>query len=182
MLTSRLLALALSVAALTTITAPARADHHEAAPAAATTPAGKGLEMLKSLAGRWVGTMGEGEKAMPAELVYQVTAGGSAVMVREFPGSPHEMVTLYHLDGDALRLTHYCAAGNQPTMVAREIGDGRLVFDFVSGTNMDPDTDGYMGRAEITLLPDGRLREAWTFFQGREAGDAHVIVASRADG
>jgi len=31
-------------------------------------------------------------------------------------GKPVEMTTLYYLDGDQVKLTHYCMAGNQPTM------------------------------------------------------------------
>ena len=50
-------------------------------------------------------------------IVYSVIAAGSAVHEHMFPGGPHEMVTVYHLDGPDLLLTHYCAAGNKKLML-----------------------------------------------------------------
>ena len=50
--------------------------------------------------------------------VIKVTAGGSAVHETLFPGSAHEMVSVYHLDGADLVMTHFCALGNQPRMKA----------------------------------------------------------------
>ena len=47
-------------------------------------------------------------------VVYKLTGAGSALVETQFPGTGHEMVSVYHLDGDDLRMTHYCAAGNQP--------------------------------------------------------------------
>ena len=50
---------------------------------------------------------------------YAVTAAGSAVVETVFPGTEHEMVTVYHADGSDLVLTHYCMEGNQPRMRAK---------------------------------------------------------------
>jgi hypothetical protein len=44
------------------------------------------------------------------------SAGGSVVMETMMAGTDYEMINMYHLDGDDLVLTHYCAGGNQPTM------------------------------------------------------------------
>jgi len=58
--------------------------------------------------------------------------GGTAVLERfTHPGSggPQTMLTVYHLDGDDLLLTHYCVAGNQPhegRVVRRRRGALRL--------------------------------------------------------
>ncbi|MCK7511304.1 MAG: hypothetical protein MZV70_49445 [Desulfobacterales bacterium] len=49
-------------------------------------------------------------------VTYRITANGSVVLETLFPGTDHEMLTLYHLDNDRLGLTHYCAMGNQPRM------------------------------------------------------------------
>ena len=49
-----------------------------------------------------------------ASVVYKLTGAGSALVETQFPGSSHEMVSVYHLDGEDLRMTHYCAVGNQP--------------------------------------------------------------------
>ncbi len=29
---------------------------------------------------------------------------------------PENMITMFHMDGDRLLMTHYCGAGNQPRM------------------------------------------------------------------
>ena len=47
----------------------------------------------------------------------RTTGGGSAVTETLFPGTAHEMMSVYHMDGDDLVLTHYCAGGNQPRMM-----------------------------------------------------------------
>src|SRR4051812_11604246 len=72
---------------------------------------------LKSLAGEWKVAELDGVHGQhDGKITYKVTAGGSTVMETFFPGSDHEMVSMYHLDGDELVLTHYCAAKNQPRM------------------------------------------------------------------
>src|SRR5690348_9833305 len=65
---------------------------------------------LKSLAGEWQADTQTGK----AYLKYEVIAAGTAVMERETAEKMPEMLTVYHLDGKRLVLTHYCMAGNQP--------------------------------------------------------------------
>jgi hypothetical protein len=76
------------------------------------------LEQFKQLAGEWVGKMKHGDMEHDMRVIYKVTSGGSAVVETIDPGSPHEMVTVIHADGNALLLTHYCMLGNQPHMKA----------------------------------------------------------------
>src|SRR5262249_20329712 len=74
---------------------------------------------------------------------YKLTGAGSALVETQFPGAPHEMVSVYHLDGNDLRMTHYCAAQNQPRVKldrANSTAD-HLVFVFDGGTNLDPQKD-----------------------------------------
>jgi hypothetical protein len=49
---------------------------------------------------------------------YQLISGGAAIMERIMPPNEPSMVSIYHLDGDKLMMTHYCSAGNQPRMQA----------------------------------------------------------------
>jgi hypothetical protein len=136
--------------------APAQTDPHAPGP---------GFDRLKALAGEWVGTAGPpGGEKRAAVVSYRVTAAGSAVVETLFPGTPHEMVTVYHLDGGDLLLTHYCAAGNQPRMRALAAkGGDRLDFEFVSGTNMKPD-DLHMHRASLVFDGNDHLRSIWTTY------------------
>jgi hypothetical protein len=169
----------------------------EAGPARAERPVDPAVaraqfERIKGLAGEWSGAFGEGAEAGTGETRFRVTAGGSTVEETLFPGTPHEMITMYHLDGGQLVLTHYCAAQNQPRMVARSGAADRdaktIRFDFAGLGNGDPTRDGHMHEAEITI--DGNsLKTAWTFYQdGKPAEVARFDLkrkekpAARAEG
>lgn len=121
-----------------------------------------GLEKLKALAGDWLMEGGDASVAV----TYRVTAGGSAVLETLFPGSPHEMVTLYTAQGDQLHLTHYCGAGNQPQMKAAPSKDGnRYDFQFTGGSNLDPKKDGHMHDAAITFIDADHVQSEWTYWE-----------------
>jgi hypothetical protein len=93
---------------------------------------------------------------------YAVTAVGSAVVETVFPGSPHEMVTVYHADGPDLVLTHYCIEGNQPRMRAKDARGSRFDFAYDGGTNIDPKRDRRMHSASVALLGADEIRTEWT--------------------
>lgn len=126
------------------------------------------FEQLKSLAGTWVGDT-DGDGTDDYEAVYHVIAAGSAVHQTMFPGTAHEMVNVYHLDGDDLLMTHYCAGGNQPHLKMTPVADrGRLEFEWVSVSNL-PSLDGhFMGAATIELVDENTIREHWSSFENRE--------------
>ena len=140
-----------------------------APPAPATTAAAApaGLERLKALAGEWVSAE-DGEMAKKGDLVarYSVTASGSAVVETVFPGSAHEMVTVYHADGADLVLTHYCMEGNQPRMRAKSARASRLEFAYDGGTNIDPARDRHMNSAVLDLVSGDEIRSQWTELAG----------------
>jgi hypothetical protein len=94
------------------------------------------FEQLKALAGVWKGTQPMGPDGQPMEVTVEVrvTAGGSAIVERFQPGTPMEMITIYHDRGGALTLTHYCMLGNQPQMDLASSGDGRFEFAFREGS------------------------------------------------
>ena len=79
-------------------------------PSAKSTPA---FDQLKSLAGNWEGKDSSGS---PVKINYKVISNGSVVMEYLEPTKEPEMVTMYSVDGDRIVVTHYCSAGNQPTM------------------------------------------------------------------
>ncbi|MDB5350726.1 MAG: hypothetical protein JWN86_1973 [Planctomycetota bacterium] len=99
---------------------------------------------MKTLAGEWTADVdGHGAGGGPQKVTYKVTGAGSVVMESQFPGTDHEMISMYHLDGDVLRMTHYCAAGNQPRVKydPKASKPGELVFVFDGGTNLNPAKD-----------------------------------------
>ena len=134
-----------------------------AASFSATNSSAEAFEKLKSLAGHWEGTRGE----MKSTLDISLTGGGSAVVERfhmEEQGKSEDMLTTYYLDGDQVNLTHYCMAGNQPTLRGTYSPETKTItFDFVSATNLKSPNDGHMHRTVYTFVDNDHLKMAWTF-------------------
>ncbi len=183
--------LALScVALLATLPAAVRAEDTPAkAPAAsaaksmpAPPPAApSALDPLKKLEGTWTGKAGHGDEAMDVTVNYHVTAAGSAVIETLFPGTPHEMVTVYTLDGTRVVLTHYCAMGNQPHMAATAAStDKELVFDFAPSPGIDPAKDAHMHSAKIQFVDADHLHNEWTSFDKGAATGTAVFELARS--
>ena len=159
--------------------------------AGAEVTAGEAFETLKGMAGTWRGTPeGSGDEAeAEAEAVsetvheIEVSAAGTVVMETMAPGTAYEMINMYHLDGDDLVLTHYCAGGNQPRMRLDRAGSTvrRLIFEFDGGTNLDPATDHYIRSAELTLSEDGRLESAWTSWGAGEPAGGMTFHLARSE-
>ena len=126
------------------------------------TTARAAFDRLKSLQGQW---LLNGTEQVQSE--FEVTAGGSVLLETLFPGTDKEMLTLYHLDGDDLVLTHYCVLGNQPRMKAAKLdGPNQLVFDFAGGTSLNPGLDTYMRDARITFHGEDRFVAEWSMYKG----------------
>jgi hypothetical protein len=135
-----------------------------ARPAAAAGNGAEAFEQLKSLAGHWEAEKSTTEKA---SVDLELTSGGTAMLERFHmveDGKPVEMITLYYLDGDQLKLTHYCMAGNQPTMVGTYTPDTKTVkFDFAGITNLKSPNDGHMHHAVYTFIDKDHFKTTWTF-------------------
>jgi hypothetical protein len=132
-----------------------------------------GLEQFKQLAGEWAGKEVKGlNEGKEVRASYKVTAAGSAVVETLFPGSPHEMVTVIHPDGNDLILTHYCALGNQPQMKAPGGPEGnKVAFKFVRATNLKSEKDMHMHDVTFTFVDKDTLRSEWTHYKdGKAAG------------
>jgi hypothetical protein len=141
---------------------------------------------LKAMEGSWSAsaeqTAGEPhEEAAPLEArhEFQVSGAGSVVMETMGAGSDHEMINMYHMDGDDLVLTHYCAAGNQPTMkLDREmLAEGKMHFAFTGGTNLDPAVDQHIHSATLGWNEDGSVVSDWTAWaEGAEAAVMQFVL------
>lgn len=122
---------------------------------------------LKQLVGTWEESKPEGS----FQVIYKLTGGGSALIETQFPGSGMEMTSVYHMDGENLMMTHYCAAGNQPTLIyVPGKSATELKFDFHKGSNMKP-TDMHIHGAVIKLLASDHIKSDWIgFMNGKDAG------------
>jgi hypothetical protein len=143
-------------------------------PATTEAEASDAFQRLRSLEGRWTGTFRMGDSVGPTEVRYRLTGAGSTLEEILFAGTPHEMVTMYHRDGTRVMLTHYCAAGNQPTMVLLPGGEpGVLRFALLRITNLSDPRAPHMHDALIDVSMPGRLRTSWSHWvDGAHSGDA----------
>jgi hypothetical protein len=119
---------------------------------------------LKTLVGEWKGT----DPAKGERLTYELIAGGTSLVEREEGAGRPVMLTVYSVDGGRLLLTHYCMAGNQPRMEAREFDPktGRLHFEFVDGTGMSSQDTGHMHTATLRISDAGHLGTKWVYHEG----------------
>jgi hypothetical protein len=125
----------------------------------AASAAQKSFEELKALDGTWEGKSLNGQ---PLEVAYRVTSNGSAIM-SEIKGK-EDMISMFNLDGDRVLLTHYCAVGNQPRMVASASPDGKtFTFAFVDATNLATPDAAHMIRMVLAMPDANHHTEEWTF-------------------
>ncbi len=147
-------------------------------PTAPAAPAGSGaaaLERLKALAGDWA----EAEPKMGPKgavaVMYRVTGAGSAVVSTIGPGTPYEMVSVYHRDGNDLVMTHYCAAQNQPRMRTKSVTGNVITLDYDGGTNVDPAKDVHIHGVKIELLGPDEIRETWIGWKGGKQEEPPMV-------
>lgn len=134
-----------------------------ATPASSNSDAAAAFAKLKSLAGEWEATTDMGK----SRLTYEVISGGNSVVERESVEKEGEMLTVYHLDGNRLLLTHYCVAGNQPRMEAKtfDAQSGELRFQFLDATNFANPGVGHMHNVTLHFVDNNHLSTEWQFFE-----------------
>jgi hypothetical protein len=118
---------------------------------------------LKSLVGEWEADSPMGKMHTTFELI----GGGTALVEHERHDKMPEMMTVYHMDGKRLMLTHYCMVGNQPRMEAKsyDAATGRLEFRFLDITNLSGPNAAHMRNATFRFVDDKHLNAAWEFVQ-----------------
>jgi hypothetical protein len=148
--------------------------------AAAGDNSREAFAQLKALAGHW-----EEQKASEnkSTLDIELTAGGTTLlekfrMVEQ--GKPVEMVTMYYLDGGQVKLTHYCMAGNQPTMRGTYAPESKtLTFDFENATNLKSANDGHMHHAVYKFIDNDHFQTTWTFQKDQKDAFSEDVVYVR---
>jgi hypothetical protein len=126
------------------------------------------LAQLRGLAGEWEGSFEwSGARTATGNInaTYYETGNGSAVVENLAVNGVPSMTSVYHLDGSDLRITHYCAAQNQPRLKARQIdiAKGVLNFEFLDATNLrSPDAPHVYG-VEMRLLNGDHITLAFLF-------------------
>ncbi|HWW17401.1 MAG TPA: hypothetical protein VNY81_02175 [Candidatus Saccharimonadales bacterium] len=135
---------------------------------------------LKTLVGHWEEQkVSENKPTLDIEL----TAGGTTLlekfrMVEQ--GKPVEMITMYYLDGDQVKLTHYCMAGNQPTMRGTYAPETKtLTFDFERASNLKSANDGHMHHAVYKFIDNDHFQTTWTFQKDQKDAFTEDVIYVR---
>ena len=118
------------------------------------------FQRMKSLAGAW-----EGENPMSPlgkmKVVYEVTSNGSAVVERLDPGTPHEMVSVYHDEKGKLAMTHYCAIGNQPKLALESSSADKIALGFAKSNVINPKKEDHMHSLALTFQGPDQMTQEW---------------------
>jgi len=109
------------------------------------------FERMKTLVGKWKGTVDMGQGLVEMVSQYRLLAGGSVLEERVFAGTPHEMVTMYYDEKGKLTMTHYCVMGNRPGMVLKSSDENTLKFDFDKNCGINPEKESHMHSLTITF-------------------------------
>jgi hypothetical protein len=132
------------------------------------------FDRLTKLAGDWVALDKDGKPTNQVVSSIKVTSRGSAIQETLFPGQDHEMVTIYHVNGNDLVLTHYCMLHNQPHLkLDPSSTDNKFVFKFVNGANIDPAKDMHMHDVTLTILDDNHIQSEWKGWNNGKPEEAH---------
>jgi len=148
------------------------------APETIVYDAASAMAYLTTLAGEWQagsGATAEHSAATAARqsgntLSFKTKAAGSAVVQTTRAGQPGEMETIFHMDGDQLLLTHYCALQNAPVLQFEKSNNpGQLKFVFKGGTNFDPSVDAHFHEGTFQIKDKDTLEQHFTVFANGKA-------------
>jgi hypothetical protein len=141
----------------------------------------KGFERMKELAGIWEGTSNMAKEGERVRVEYRLSSGGSSIVETLFPGTPHEMVSVYFDNKGQLTMTHYCVLRNQPRMKLQKADARKLNFVFAGGTNIDIKKDAYMGSLTITFVDKNHIVERWSLFKEGKEQEKTVFELTRVN-
>jgi hypothetical protein len=122
----------------------------------AETKEATAFEKLRMLSGDWEGTYTwTGRNASGKIQAHYYTTGNDSALVENLnvDGKP-SMTSVYHLDGSDLRMTHFCAAQNQPRLKATSIDPNAeaITFSFVDITNLRSPKAGHVEGLDVHFL------------------------------
>ncbi len=150
-------------------------DHPQHAPVAMP----KEFDVLKKLVGTWEGTTKMGDKEEKVTATYELTSGGTALMEKLGPGTPMEMVTIYHKDGKTLAMTHYCALGNQPQMKLKKADEKSISFEMTKPIGVASMKEPHMHAMAMKFDGDDTITHEWTSYDNGKKKDTAVFNFKR---
>lgn len=162
------------LALLFSVFAPMLAVSQEIHMAAPSNPA---FDQFKSLVGHWEGTTSSGQKV---SVSFELISNGSVLMERLSPGNEPDMITMYSLEVDHILATHYCSAGNQPTMqtVPSPTPDGKYQFTLSHLGGAKSPGEGHMAALNVSMPDKMHLIQTWTF-EDKGKSQSEIITYTR---
>jgi len=130
----------------------------------------KEFETLKQLVGSWEGTSKMGETVETVNAVYELSSAGTVVLERLMTGTPHEMLSVYHQEGNSVAMTHYCAMGNHPHMELTKSEEKVLTFEVTKPIGIASAQEHHMHGVTLKVGPDTLIEEWVSFDEGKKKG------------
>src|SRR6266480_4044581 len=132
------------------------------------TTSEEAFERLATLKGEWRGE----QEGVKINLIYTLTANGSALMEQFRPESGPVMITMFIVDGNHLIATHYCSAKNQPQMATPAITDPQkpLAFSLTHITGLKSPDDWHNTGLTVIQEDDDHLTQEWTYESKGKSG------------
>ena len=135
---------------------------------------------MKSLVGTWTGkSKMHGDKAQKIKVTYSLTAGGSAIIEKLFPGTPNEMTSVYHLEDGKLCMTHYCMLGNCPKMMLKGSTENSLSFEMKGRDGISSSKEMHMHALNIIWKDKNHISEDWISHQDGKAAPSAPFELTR---
>jgi hypothetical protein len=131
---------------------------------------------VKKLEGHWEGITKEDGKDKPVTADYRITAGGAAVVETLFAGTAHEMVSVYHPEGEGVAMSHYCLLGNHPKMTLKKASDNSMFFEMKGHDGIASTKEPHMHSLLITFKSPTEITQEWTNFENGKAGEKAVFT------
>lgn len=137
------------------------------------------FERIKQLVGRWEGATNHAAPQDRAVVEYQVTSGGTAIVEKLMPGTPHEMVSVYHDTGGKPSMTHYCMMPNHPELTLKSGDADSLEFVASRGNGFKLNKDPHMHALTITWKDPDNIVADWQSWENGKPKDSTVMTLAR---
>ena len=113
---------------------------------------------LRRITGNWQASVGT--KGAIVRLNIRTISNDSSVVETFTTPSGRETLTIFHLDGDQLLATHYCAQGNQPRLALDRNGSSsEMAFHFLDATNLKSQADAHLIELVLKIKDDGHFEQ-----------------------
>ena len=126
------------------------------------------FKKMAGLAGNWQGTSqwsGGRSDSGAVQVNYFLTGNGTALVENVSYGKDPMMTSVYHMDAGTLRMTHFCAAGNQPRLkaVSHDNDEQVIQFDMVDITNLSEPDGPHVHAVKLVMESGNKISVTFDF-------------------